>query len=102
MCSTRFRRSPRKAPGSRSSIILPWTLLNVLGALAQFERDLIIARTSEGRARAKAAGQRFGRKPSLTAHQQAEARERRRRGETLMDLAASYGVSHSTISKLGE
>ena len=77
-------------------------LLNVLGALAQFERDLIIARTSEGRARAKAAGRRFGRKPSLTAHQQAEARERRRQGETLMDLAASYGVSHSMISRLGE
>ena len=35
------------------------------GGLAEFERELIKARTSEGRARAKLAGVRMGRKPKL-------------------------------------
>jgi DNA invertase Pin-like site-specific DNA recombinase len=56
-------------------------LLNVLGALAQFERYLIISRTSEGRTRAKARGVRFGRKPKLTAFQAQEAKQRRSRAE---------------------
>ena len=41
-------------------------ILAVLAALAEFERSMILARTSDGRARAKAKGVRFGRKPSLT------------------------------------
>ena len=44
-------------------------MLTVLGGLAEFERDLIRARTSEGRARAVARGVRLGRKPKLTDHQ---------------------------------
>ena len=75
-------------------------MLTVLGGLAEFERHLILARTSEGRQRAQQRGVRFGRKPSLTPHQQAEALERRRRGEALVDIARSYAVSHSTISRL--
>ena len=42
-------------------------MLTVLGGLAEFERDLIRARTGEGRARAKARGVKLGRKPKLTA-----------------------------------
>lgn len=75
-------------------------LLTVLGGLAEFERELIRARTSEGRARAKARGVRLGRKPKLTAHQQQEARARREQGETVTAIARSYNVSHSTISRL--
>ena len=55
-------------------------MLTVLGGLAEFERSLILARTSEGRTRAKATGVRFGRKPALTAHQRSEALARQRRG----------------------
>jgi len=75
-------------------------MLTVLGGLAEFERHLILSRTAEGRTRAQARGVRFGRKPSLTPHQQAEAVERRRRGEALVDIARTYNVSHSTISRL--
>jgi DNA invertase Pin-like site-specific DNA recombinase len=75
-------------------------MLTVLGGLAEFERHLILARTSEGRQRAQARGVKFGRKPSLTQHQRAEALERRRQGEALVDIARSYAVSHSTISRL--
>ena len=46
-------------------------MLTVLGGLAEFERDLIRARTGEGRERAKARGVKMGRKPKLTPHQQA-------------------------------
>jgi DNA invertase Pin-like site-specific DNA recombinase len=75
-------------------------MLTVLGGLAEFERHLILARTDEGRKRAQARGVRFGRKPSLTSHQRQEALERRGRGEALVDIARSYAVSHSTISRL--
>jgi DNA invertase Pin-like site-specific DNA recombinase len=75
-------------------------MLTVLGGLAEFERHLILARTSEGRARAQARGVRFGRKLKLTAHQQQEALARRAAGEALVDIARSYAVSHSTISRL--
>jgi DNA invertase Pin-like site-specific DNA recombinase len=54
-------------------------MLTVLGGLAEFERHLILARTSEGRVRAKARGIKFGRKSTLTAHQQQEALARRAR-----------------------
>jgi DNA invertase Pin-like site-specific DNA recombinase len=76
-------------------------MLTVLGGLAEFERELISARTGEGRRRAMANGIRFGRKPKLTRHQIAEALARREAGESLTDIGKSYNVSHSTISRLG-
>jgi DNA invertase Pin-like site-specific DNA recombinase len=76
-------------------------LLGVMGSLAEFERHLIHARTSEGRARAMARGVKMGPKPKLTPHQMKEAIQRRERGdETLREIARSYDVSHSTISRL--
>jgi DNA invertase Pin-like site-specific DNA recombinase len=76
-------------------------MLTVLGGLAEFERDLIRARTGEGQARAKARGVRLGRKPKLTEHQKREAIRRRDvNGETLAGIARSYNVSRSTISRL--
>jgi DNA invertase Pin-like site-specific DNA recombinase len=75
-------------------------MLTVLGGLAEFGRHLILARTDEGRKRAQARGVRFGRKLKLTAHQQQEALARRTAGEALVDIARSYAVSHSTISRL--
>ena len=75
-------------------------MLTVLGGPAEFERHLILARTSEGRARAQQRGVKFGRKLKLTAHQQQEALARRANGEALVDIARSYAVSHSTISRL--
>ena len=75
-------------------------MLTVLGGLAEFERELIRSRTGEGRARAIARGVRMGRKPKLTGHQRKEALERREAGEVLTDIARSYNVSHSTISRL--
>jgi len=75
-------------------------MLTVLGGLAEFERDLIRARTGEGRERAKARGQKMGRPFKLTDHQKGEAIKRRNEGETLADIARSYNVSPATISRL--
>jgi len=75
-------------------------MLTVLGGLAEFERSLILARTSEGGKRAQARGVRFGRKPKLTPFQVREALARVEAGEPLTDIGRSYGVSHSTISRL--
>jgi DNA invertase Pin-like site-specific DNA recombinase len=76
-------------------------MLTVLGRLAEFESDLIRTRTGEGRARAVARGVKLGRKPKLTDHQKREAiRRRDRDGEPVREIARSYNVSHSTISRL--
>jgi DNA invertase Pin-like site-specific DNA recombinase len=75
-------------------------MLTVLGGLAEFERELIKARTDEGRKRAQARGVRFGRRQKLTVHQRKEALVRRDAGEALADIGRTFGVSHSTISRL--
>ena len=76
-------------------------MLTVLGGLAEFERDLTRTRTGEGRARAVARGQKMGRPPKLTPHQQREAIKRRERGEeSLTEIGRSDNVSAATISRL--
>jgi DNA invertase Pin-like site-specific DNA recombinase len=75
-------------------------MLTVLGGLAEFERDLIGARTGECRMRATARRQSLGRPFKLTPHQRSEAIRRRDQGETLSDIARSYNVHPSTISPL--
>lgn len=75
-------------------------MLTVLGGLAEFERELVRARTSEGRIRATARGVHMGRPAKLNAHQRNEALARREAGEALTEIARTFGVSHTTISRL--
>jgi DNA invertase Pin-like site-specific DNA recombinase len=76
-------------------------ILTVLGGLAEFERELIRARTGEGRARAKAQGVHMGRPPKLTVHQKREALKALADGAaTQADLARQFNISQSTISRL--
>jgi DNA invertase Pin-like site-specific DNA recombinase len=68
-------------------------LVTMLAGIAEFERELIRARTGEGRARAKARGVKFGRPQ--------EALQRLAKGEeSMVEIARSYDVSHPTISRL--
>ena len=94
------------AGGQFLSLAEPWAdtststgrlMLAVLGGLADVERDLIRTRTGEGRARAKLRGQHMGRPPKMTPSQTQEARRRRKDGESVADLARSYGVSPAAI-----
>lgn len=75
-------------------------MLAVLGGLAEYERELIRIRTSEGRALAVERGVQLGRPPKLTLDQRADAFRRRSAGEGLGSLAKSYGVDETTISRI--
>jgi DNA invertase Pin-like site-specific DNA recombinase len=75
-------------------------MLTVLGGLAEFERELIRARTGEGRKRAKERGVRFGRPRKMTPHQRKEAMQRLAAGETHADVARTYNVDATTIGRL--
>jgi DNA invertase Pin-like site-specific DNA recombinase len=75
-------------------------LSTMLAAIAEFERELIRERTGEGRRRAMAAGVKFGRKRKLSDFQRQEAVKRRAAGERLADIAKSYAVDLSMISRL--
>jgi DNA invertase Pin-like site-specific DNA recombinase len=66
-------------------------MMTILVGLAEFERELIRARTSAGRDRARAQGVRFGRKPKLTAHQRAHALNMRDAGEPRSAVAKVLG-----------
>jgi DNA invertase Pin-like site-specific DNA recombinase len=75
-------------------------MVNILGSLAEFKRELIMARTGEGRKRAMADGVKFGRPAKLTPHQKREALKRREAGETHTVIARDFNVSHQTIGRL--
>ncbi len=75
-------------------------MVTIFAGLAEFERELILTRTGEGRQRAKDRGVRLGRNPKLTPHQRREALERRESGESVTEIARSYAVHHATISRL--
>jgi DNA invertase Pin-like site-specific DNA recombinase len=75
-------------------------MLTVLGGLAEFERELIRARTGDGRKRAMARGVKFGRPSKLTPHQKQEARRRLAAGESQADIARLLGVHGTTICRL--
>jgi DNA invertase Pin-like site-specific DNA recombinase len=75
-------------------------MLTVLGGLAEFERELIRVRTSEGRARAVAMGVRLGRRPKLDDAQRRDACQRKQGGEDIASIARHFQVSDSTISRI--
>jgi len=73
-------------------------LFNVLGMVAEFEADLIRARTREGMAIAKAAGRLRGRKPKLTASQEKHLVTLHQSGtHTTSEIAELFGVARSTV-----
>lgn len=77
-------------------------MMTVLAGLAEFERSLISARSAEGRKRARDNGVKFGPKPKLNYYQRTEAIRRKKANEPLGAIARTYGVSKSTISRLGD
>ncbi len=74
-------------------------VFHIMGALAEFERDLIRERTVAGMAAAKARGVLIGRPRKLMAAQVSEAEQLYRKGATLTELAKQYGVDRSTLSR---
>jgi DNA invertase Pin-like site-specific DNA recombinase len=72
-------------------------MLSVMGAVAEFERSMILERQREGIAIAKAAGKYKGRKAALTNDQASELRARLDSGESATALATEYGISRQTV-----
>ena len=72
----------------------------ILAAFAKFERDLIIARTKDGLAAARARGRTGGRRPKLTPTKIAHIVERHEAGESVTSLAVYFGVSRQTIYRV--
>lgn len=72
-------------------------LLSVLGAVAEFERSLILERQREGIAIAKANGAYKGRKPALSDEKALELRRRVAQGEQKAHLAREMGISRESV-----
>lgn len=74
--------------------------MNVINAVAQFERDLLIKRTQSRLARAKASGKPLGRPSALSEDQQAEVKEKLQNGETISAIARQFETSRQTIMRV--
>lgn len=72
-------------------------LFHVLGAMAEFERGLIVERTRDGMAEAKRQGKRLGAPLFMTPERMAEARKRLIHGESVASIAAGWGISRQTL-----
>lgn len=90
-----FRKENLSFTGNDSSI--SHLMLTVLGAVAQFERDLIRERQREGIEAAKKRGVYRGRRKALTPEQAAELARRAAAGESKSELAREAGVSRETL-----
>ena len=74
--------------------------MNVINAVAEFERDLLIERTQAGLARAKAAGRKLGRPASLSPEQRQDVARRLDQGVTISTLAREFKTSRQTIMRV--
>jgi putative DNA-invertase from lambdoid prophage Rac len=72
-------------------------LMNMLSAVAEMERDLLIERTQAGLARAKAEGKVLGRKPKTNPEQKSEILGRLASGATVSSLAREFGISRASV-----
>ena len=73
--------------------------MNVLNAVAQFERDLLIERTQSGLKRAKAEGKTLGRPATLSEQQKQAVRDGLAAGESVSALARKLGTSRQTVMR---
>ena len=76
--------------------------MQVIAAVAEFERDLLIERTQSGIIRAKAAGKRFGRRPSLNAEERAAVLMRLDAGDSVAKVAREFKTTRQTIMRVQE
>ncbi|MDP3087578.1 MAG: recombinase family protein [Methylotenera sp.] len=76
--------------------------MQVISAVAEFERDLLIERTHSGLDRAKAAGKKFGRPSALTEDARKEVATKLLKGCNVSELAREYRTSRQTILRVRE
>lgn len=74
--------------------------MQVISAVAEFERDLLLERTHSGIARAKAAGKRFGRPPALNEEQQQAVIVHLKAGDNISAVARQFSTTRQTIHRI--
>ncbi|MCD5870278.1 resolvase domain-containing protein [Klebsiella pneumoniae] len=74
--------------------------MQVISAVAEFERDLLLERTHAGIARAKASGKRFGRPPALDDEQKKTVFLRLREGGSISAIAREFDTTRQTILRV--
>jgi len=74
--------------------------MQVISAVAEFERDLLLERTHSGIARAKAAGKRFGRPSALNEEQKQVVIERIKLGLSISAIAREFSSTRQTILRV--
>ncbi len=74
-------------------------MLNLLGAIAEFERELMLERQREGIAKARAEGRYVGRQP--TARRKSEqVRQLRAAGKSANDIVKALGISRASVFRI--
>ncbi|WP_048960523.1 recombinase family protein [Enterobacter bugandensis] len=76
--------------------------MQVISAVAEFERDLLLERTYAGIERAKAEGKRFGRPPSLSEAQLREVRKFLKAGRSISAVAREFNTSRQTVLRISK
>ena len=75
-------------------------MMNMLAAVAEMERDLLIERTQSGLARAKSNGKTLGRPTKTTDSQRIEIINMRKKGASVSALSRAYGISRASIMRV--
>jgi DNA invertase Pin-like site-specific DNA recombinase len=75
-------------------------LFNVLSAVAELERSMIVARTQQGLAAAKARGRIGGRKAKMSPAQMTEVRNFYNNGKSVTDISALFSVSRASVYRV--
>jgi len=75
-------------------------MLNMLAAVAEMERDLLVERTQSGLARPKAEGKTLGRPTSTTEEQRAAMARQHQAGESISALARTFGISRASVMRV--
>ena len=75
-------------------------IMQVISAVAEFEKDLLIERTYSGLASARTAGKRVGRPPALNQEQRQAALGLLRAGASISAIAREFSTSRQTIMRL--
>jgi putative DNA-invertase from lambdoid prophage Rac len=74
--------------------------MQVIAAVAEFERDLLIERTQSGIVRARANGKRFGRPPSLNTEARLSVIERINAGVSIAKISREFKTTRQTVMRI--
>jgi putative DNA-invertase from lambdoid prophage Rac len=74
--------------------------MQIISAVAEFERDLLIERTNSGIKRAKAEGKTFGRPQALSAAQREQVESQIKAGVPVAHIAKAFDTTRQTIMRV--